>query len=70
MNCLYVLLGDLLNLKIFQVSSGVVRLKLNKQRQKKVSWTNETVDNENMGKKKSKCKFLCVSKLIILANKY
>ncbi|KAK3886740.1 hypothetical protein Pcinc_009118 [Petrolisthes cinctipes] len=38
-----------------QVSSGVVRLKLHKPRQKKVSWTNDTVDNENMGKKKSKC---------------
>ncbi|XP_045614919.1 LOW QUALITY PROTEIN: E3 ubiquitin-protein ligase PPP1R11 [Procambarus clarkii] len=38
-----------------QVSSGVVRLKLHKPRTKKVSWTNDTVDNENMGKKKSKC---------------
>ncbi|XP_071538731.1 E3 ubiquitin-protein ligase PPP1R11 isoform X2 [Panulirus ornatus] len=38
-----------------QVSSGVVRLKLHKPRTKKVSWTNDTIDNENMGKKKSKC---------------
>ncbi|XP_042857824.1 E3 ubiquitin-protein ligase PPP1R11-like [Penaeus japonicus] len=38
-----------------QVSSGVVRLKLHKPRKKKVSWTNDTIDNENMGKKKSKC---------------
>ncbi|XP_050697291.1 E3 ubiquitin-protein ligase PPP1R11-like [Eriocheir sinensis] len=38
-----------------QVSSGVVRLKLHKPRAKKVSWTNDTVDNEHMGKKKSKC---------------
>merc|ERR1739838_123545 len=38
-----------------QVSSGVVRLKLHKPRRKKVSWTNETIDNEHMGKKKSKC---------------
>ncbi|XP_045126436.1 E3 ubiquitin-protein ligase PPP1R11-like [Portunus trituberculatus] len=38
-----------------QVSSGVVRLKLHKPRTKKVSWTNDTVDNEHLGKKKSKC---------------
>ncbi|XP_066948633.1 E3 ubiquitin-protein ligase PPP1R11-like [Macrobrachium rosenbergii] len=38
-----------------QVSSGVVRLRLHKPRRKKVSWTNDTIDNENMGKKKSKC---------------
>lgn len=34
----------------------VVRLKLKKPaNQKKVKWTAETVDNENMNKKKSKC---------------
>ncbi|KAL7636012.1 UNVERIFIED_CONTAM: hypothetical protein RMT77_013830 [Armadillidium vulgare] len=38
------------------LSSGVVRLKLNKnEERKKVKWTNDTVDNEHMGKKKSKC---------------
>jgi len=30
---------------------------------KKVKWTNETVDNEHLNKKKSKCKYL-VTRLI------
>ena len=39
-------------------SPQVIRLKLKKTKiknDKKVSWTNDTVDNENMNKKKSKC---------------
>ena len=37
--------------------SPTVKLKLRKPKSdKKVKWTEETVDNENMGKKKSKCK--------------
>ena len=32
-----------------------VKLKLSKSKKKKVSWTTETVDNETMNKKKSKC---------------
>ena len=42
----------------FQVTQTVVHLKLSKpqKNRKKVKWTEETVDNENMGKKKSKCK--------------
>ncbi|XP_046371275.2 E3 ubiquitin-protein ligase PPP1R11-like [Haliotis rufescens] len=36
--------------------SPPLRLKLKKPKpDKKVKWTSETVDNENMGKKKSKC---------------
>ncbi|XP_018020301.1 E3 ubiquitin-protein ligase PPP1R11 [Hyalella azteca] len=40
-----------------QVAREVVRLKLTRgpKHQKKVKWTNNTVDNENLGKKKSKC---------------
>ncbi|KAF2348632.1 Protein phosphatase inhibitor [Trinorchestia longiramus] len=40
-----------------QVATEVVRLRLSRgpRQHKKVSWTNGTVDNENMGKKKSKC---------------
>ena len=33
----------------------VLKLRLKKELRKKVSWTSETVDNENLGKKKSKC---------------
>lgn len=41
-------------------SEGVIKLKLTKSKnkekdEKKVGWTEETVDNEHMGKKKSKC---------------
>jgi len=38
-----------------QVSNSVLRLRLQKPPNKKVSWTNDTVDNEHMDKKKSKC---------------
>ncbi|CAG0913581.1 unnamed protein product [Notodromas monacha] len=38
--------------------SPVLRLRLHKPKtRKKVCWTTETVDNEHMDKKKSKCKF-------------
>jgi len=33
----------------------VLRLKLKPKKKKKVGWTTETVDNEHMNKKKSKC---------------
>jgi len=39
-----------------QGESATVRLVLKKPKHsKKVNWTNETVDNEHMGKRKSKC---------------
>jgi len=38
-------------------SEGAVRLVLRKaEPKKKVGWSEETVDNENMNKRKSKCK--------------
>lgn len=41
---------------LFFQDVATVRLKLRKPKsRKKVNWTEETVDNENMDKKKSKC---------------
>jgi len=39
-----------------------LRLKLKKEERKKVQWTSETVDNEHMNKKKSKCCCVFVKK--------
>jgi len=42
---------------LFQGATPAVTLKLRKPKtDKKIKWTEETVDNEGMGKKKSKCK--------------
>ena len=35
--------------------SETLKLKLTKKNKKKIQWTEDTVDNEGMGKKKSKC---------------
>lgn len=42
-----------------------MKLRLRKPKtDKKVKWSNETVDNENMNKKKSKCKLILELELI------
>ena len=41
-----------------QTQSPQVKLKLKKPKNdKKIKWTQDTVDNEDMNKKKSKCKY-------------
>lgn len=56
----------------FIQSAPVLRLKLRKpSTEKKVSWNTNTVDNENMGKKKSKCKrFIEFSVNILESNQF
>jgi len=39
-----------------------LKLKKDQKERKKVQWTNETVDNEHLGKKKSKCCCVFVKK--------
>lgn len=43
-------------------SVPTLKLKLKKEERKKVQWTTETVDNEHLGKKKSKCCCVFVKK--------
>lgn len=58
----------------FQPDVATIRLKLRKPKsRKKVNWTEETVDNENMDKKKSKCKSCMIvtgTKIILNFYKY
>lgn len=59
-NALYLCRSILIGIFEFQNQPPTVAvLKLRKPHvAKKVEWSNDTVDNENMNKKKSKCKFI------------
>jgi len=43
------------NLKEQDTNIPTLKLNLKKEKGKKIQWTEDTVDNEGLGKKKSKC---------------